>query len=769
MKQKKQFIEAKTLKGFQTALSSGKVSENQIGFIEKENLIWTRGQYYGNNIELNEEDLTKNLEGKLQFADRPYDEANFSGKGYKILRKNIGEVIDYDKIQNVRNFYAEYTPTSDIFEETYEGDVDRIILDRTNKIIYGVVGVTENVWFERATYYKNWTGTTKFNRSDYSNVDGSPLENTIYSTMYKRPYFIYKNDTFVTYDIDNGAPVKLGCVLDKTALQNENTIYVIRHDFNLNSNVLTIGSNSTLLFIGGSLSDGELLFKSGTHIVNATNDCILYKVYFNGYSALSNDNVFIDEWHDDLFAYNVVPCVPKIILTKDHTISDNAHYVQEGCYSKDNDTLIIDGDGHTINIRGELLLVKGTFIYKKHIVCQNLTIKSGTVASKYKVETVFNCHSGTFINCTYYGYSRLVSNWSYSQLDSNNNLFKAINCNLYTSSFIVEGQFDKIEIDNTVLELLEPRQYMADIISTGANQSYPTNDNAYIKIKNSKIFGGIEFTAQEPTRNYAIIDVTNCTLQYFGQTYQTTNLHFDCHTKVKIVNCICYVGRGSGNYDAIDTIDFINCTFIAASYNIYDGGPFMLRGVNHMSFIACTFTTDSNSPDAGIPIVRVNTYDNNLPEDMLRKLHVTFKHCLISQDFIKTNPIIDFASSRLTPNEEALLFNISIIGTNFILSGTLPDNKSHNNVLIGKLTVIGKTYVLPVGNFITEFALNESLKYDFKLINEHRLFITGYLTSNIINSQANFTGMLPVIYNGCTRTYISDNNNIYSIGNIINI
>lgn len=117
MKQKKQFIEAKTLKGFQTALSLGKVSENQIGFIEKENLIWTRGQYYGNNIELNEEDINKNSEGKLQFADRPYDEANFSGKGYKILRKNI---------QNGKNILTQemINKPNTVYEIRYDFDLN---------------------------------------------------------------------------------------------------------------------------------------------------------------------------------------------------------------------------------------------------------------------------------------------------------------------------------------------------------------------------------------------------------------------------------------------------------------------------------------------------------------------------------------------------------------------------------------------------------------------------------------------------------------------
>nr|DAL58314.1 MAG TPA_asm: hypothetical protein [Bacteriophage sp.] len=36
-----------------------------------------------------EEDITSNNDDKLKFADRKYNPEKFSGKGYKILRKNI--------------------------------------------------------------------------------------------------------------------------------------------------------------------------------------------------------------------------------------------------------------------------------------------------------------------------------------------------------------------------------------------------------------------------------------------------------------------------------------------------------------------------------------------------------------------------------------------------------------------------------------------------------------------------------------------------------
>lgn len=81
------FIQAEDKVGFEEALGKGKVTENQIAFIESDDLIWARGKYYGAIPD--NEDLTKNKSGELQFSDRLYSPENFSGKGYKILRKNM--------------------------------------------------------------------------------------------------------------------------------------------------------------------------------------------------------------------------------------------------------------------------------------------------------------------------------------------------------------------------------------------------------------------------------------------------------------------------------------------------------------------------------------------------------------------------------------------------------------------------------------------------------------------------------------------------------
>lgn len=102
----KQYINAKTRAGFQTALDSGKVSDSQVAFIEDEDLIWARGKYYGTIP--NEEDLIKDTEGKLQLSDRSYNPENFSGLGRIILRKNMSagkNILTQEMISQANTVY----------------------------------------------------------------------------------------------------------------------------------------------------------------------------------------------------------------------------------------------------------------------------------------------------------------------------------------------------------------------------------------------------------------------------------------------------------------------------------------------------------------------------------------------------------------------------------------------------------------------------------------------------------------------------------------
>lgn len=69
--------------------------------------ILLNGDSYGNATPADEEDITAES-GNLKLKDRSYDEASFSGKGYKILRKNIVEgknILTQDRINEPNTIY----------------------------------------------------------------------------------------------------------------------------------------------------------------------------------------------------------------------------------------------------------------------------------------------------------------------------------------------------------------------------------------------------------------------------------------------------------------------------------------------------------------------------------------------------------------------------------------------------------------------------------------------------------------------------------------
>lgn len=67
--------------------------------------------------EPNNEDINLNSENKLQFADRPYNPSNFSGKGYKLLRKNF---------QNENNILTQemFSESNTVYEIRYDFDLN---------------------------------------------------------------------------------------------------------------------------------------------------------------------------------------------------------------------------------------------------------------------------------------------------------------------------------------------------------------------------------------------------------------------------------------------------------------------------------------------------------------------------------------------------------------------------------------------------------------------------------------------------------------------
>lgn len=199
----------------------------------------------------------------LKFADRKYNPQSFSGKGYKILRKNIRRVVDYDKITE----YAEIDTVvcQEVTEEVGQlaGDPDGIALCASLNRIYGYKTVDDVT-----KYYTSWTGE-KFPLADYIQ-DGNPVEQ-VYKLKGEYTYYIFADNTFKVYNEANGAPVKSVNVLTQDMINEENTVYEIRYDFDCNGEEISIPKNCILKFEGGILRHGTII---GNNTKILANNCI---------------------------------------------------------------------------------------------------------------------------------------------------------------------------------------------------------------------------------------------------------------------------------------------------------------------------------------------------------------------------------------------------------------------------------------------------------------------------------------------------------------
>lgn len=96
-----------------------------------------------------EEDITAE-DGKLKLKDRAYDEANFSGKGYKILRKNIveGKNILTQEMINKPNTIYEIRYDFDLNEQTIKIQDNTIFIFNGGSLNNGKISkLTSNIHF----------------------------------------------------------------------------------------------------------------------------------------------------------------------------------------------------------------------------------------------------------------------------------------------------------------------------------------------------------------------------------------------------------------------------------------------------------------------------------------------------------------------------------------------------------------------------------------------------------------------------------------------
>lgn len=195
---------------------------------------------------VDEEDLTRsfNENGRsvTKFADRSYSPQNFSGKGYKILRKNIKPVsLALTKI------IVSSVPTSDGYLAFIINGVESHV-----DVVASTDTTTDKVANKIAT--KLTETMTEYEVSK----DASTITLTRKFGGSVTPSSFSASTTGVVCTVTDSSKIESRNIITKGMINQSNTIYEIRYDFDLNGVNLVLPEYSTLKFCGGSLKNGSL-------------------------------------------------------------------------------------------------------------------------------------------------------------------------------------------------------------------------------------------------------------------------------------------------------------------------------------------------------------------------------------------------------------------------------------------------------------------------------------------------------------------------------
>lgn len=219
-----------------------------------------------------EEDLTSVKESErdvLKIADRSYAPEKFSGKGYKILRRNIKPVsIAVTKIR------VESVPSSDgILSLTINGKETQVAVSATTDKTTALVA-------------QKVAAALQDSMTEYDvSIDASLITLTRKSGGSVTPSVFSASTTGVVCTITDSTEIKFRNILTQDMINQANTIYVIRYDFTLGEDI-TVPANCVLDFDGGSISGAYTIIGANTGI-NAS----LVKIFNTDVTLASSWNV----------------------------------------------------------------------------------------------------------------------------------------------------------------------------------------------------------------------------------------------------------------------------------------------------------------------------------------------------------------------------------------------------------------------------------------------------------------------------------------------
>ena len=299
-----------------------------------ENKIGDRVVVEGNVTNLpDDEDLTSvQIGGRevVKLNDRAYEPSNFSGKGYKILRKNIQRLS---------------LPTATILVSN--------IPSSSGSITITINGKTTTVALDVATDTTTTIIATKIGtaiKESLDDYDVSVSSNTIVLTRnnskYASPSSIDVGNTTAGISVkDSITKSERRNVLTQDMINEPNTVYEIRYDFDLNGAETCIKDNCVLKFNGGSISNGTI--NGNLYDIDAQKFKIFENINIKGAAKLNN-YYLIDWWVK----------TPQYEFVKENNTIDNYQDIQSA-FDSGAENFIFSSDRYyyikkTLLVNGEI-------------------------------------------------------------------------------------------------------------------------------------------------------------------------------------------------------------------------------------------------------------------------------------------------------------------------------------------------------------------------------------------------------------------------------
>ena len=201
----------------------------------------------------------------MKLADRSYSPQNFSGKGYKILRKNINPVS-----LAVTEIVVSSVPTSDGYLAFIINGVE------SHVDVAASTDTTTDKVAEKIGY------KLKVTMPEY---DVSKSSSTITLTrkfggIVSTPSSFSAVGTGASCSVKDSSKTELRNLLTAVMINQPNTIYEIRYDYNLDGREITLNKGISLCLVGGDIKNGKIVCDNTCIYGKGRLSCELYGTYF---------------------------------------------------------------------------------------------------------------------------------------------------------------------------------------------------------------------------------------------------------------------------------------------------------------------------------------------------------------------------------------------------------------------------------------------------------------------------------------------------------